>query len=169
MIFSRSAAVSLLLVAGATAGRAAAQTSPAPETLPTAIAAPGATEVTRVHAIGAQIYECGAAKTWVFREPIAALMQDGKTVGRHFAGPSWEFADFSAVVGKAVGSAPGTTVNDVAWLKLSVSAARGTGILTGVTTVQRIDTAGGQVSGPCDSTGALRAEPYTATYVFLRG
>ena len=34
---------------------------------------------------------------------------DGKTVGRHYAGPSWEHSDGSAVVGKAVGNAPGAT------------------------------------------------------------
>jgi hypothetical protein len=168
MIVSRPVAAALLIAACAPGRHAVGQSPPAPDILPAAIVAPGATEVTRVKAVGAQIYECGTAKTWVFREPIAALMQDGKTVGRHFAGPSWEFADSSAVVGKVVGSAPGGTARDVAWLKLSVSTARGTGVLGGVTTVQRLDTEGGQLSGSCDSPGALRAEPYTATYVFLR-
>ena len=27
---------------------------------------------------------------WTFREPIATLLADGKTVGRHYAGPNWE-------------------------------------------------------------------------------
>src|SRR2546421_10876903 len=35
-----------------------------------------------------------------FREPIATLLLDGKTVGRHYAGPNWEHADGSAVVAK---------------------------------------------------------------------
>jgi Protein of unknown function (DUF3455) len=56
-----------------------------------------------VHAEGAQIYECkansGGKVVWQFREPIAALIADGKTVGRHYAGPSWEVADGSAVTG----------------------------------------------------------------------
>ena len=100
--------------------------------------------------------------------PIAALLLDGKTVGRHYAGPNWEHIDSSAVVGKAVGNAPGATANDIPWLKLTVTAGRGTGILSGVTTVQRINTAGGKLEGECDKAGTYRNAPYSADYVFLR-
>jgi hypothetical protein len=45
--------------------------------LPAAIAAPGETPVTTIHAEGAQIYECKAGASgvlvWQFREPIATL------------------------------------------------------------------------------------------------
>src|SRR5919197_2405492 len=78
---------------------------------PDAIAAPGETTVATFHAQGAQIYECKADSagklTWQFREPIATLLLDGKTVGRHYAGPNWEHMDGSAVVGKVTGRAPG--------------------------------------------------------------
>ena len=47
-----------------------------------------------------------------FREPIATLLMDGKTVGRHYAGPSWELTDGSAVTGKVAGRAPGSTSKD---------------------------------------------------------
>jgi hypothetical protein len=30
---------------------------------------------------------------WTLREPIATLLLDGKTVGRHYAGPNWEHMD----------------------------------------------------------------------------
>src|SRR6202161_3786587 len=107
--------------------------------LPDAIAAPGETVVLTVHAEGAQVYECKAAAdgklAWAFREPIATLLVDGKTVGRHYAGPNWEHSDGSAVVGKANGNAPGATPGDIPWLKLSVTSQRGSGVLTGVTTV----------------------------------
>ena len=47
-----------------------------------------------LHAEGAQVYECKAGSdgklAWAFREPIATLLLDGKTVGRHYAGPNWE-------------------------------------------------------------------------------
>jgi hypothetical protein len=96
-----------------------------PDTLPDAIAAPGETIVLTLHAEGAQIYECKAGAdgklAWAFREPTAALLLDGKTVGRHYAGPNWEHIDSSAVVGKAVGNAPGATANDIPWLKLTVT------------------------------------------------
>src|ERR1700720_2561096 len=109
--------------------------APAAETpLPDAIAAPGEIVVLAVHAEGAQVYECKAGAdgklSWAFREPIATLLADGKTVGRHYAGPSWEDSDGSAVVGKVAGNAPGATPNDIPWLKLDVASRRGSGILS---------------------------------------
>jgi hypothetical protein len=140
--------------------------------LPDAIAAPGETAVLTVHAEGAQIYECKAGDdgklAWAFREPIATLFVDGKTIGRHYAGPNWEHMDGSAVVGKAAGNAPGASADDIPWLKLQVTASRGNGVLTGVTTVQRINTKGGKADGPCDKVGAFKSVPYSADYVFLK-
>ena len=128
--------------------------------------------MTTLHAEGAQVYDCkadaGGKLGWAFREPIATLMADGKTVGRHYAGPNWEYSDGSAVVGKAAGNAPGATANDIPWLKLSVVSQRGTGVLSGITTVQRINTQGGKLDGACDKAGATRSAPYSADYVFLR-
>jgi hypothetical protein len=95
-------------------------------------------------------------------------LADGKTVGRHFAGPSWEHTDGSAVIGKVAGSAPGATPNDIPWLKLDVISRRGSGVLGDVTTVQRIDTKGGKLEGACDQAGSYRSVPYSAEYVFLR-
>ena len=113
-----------------------------------------------LHAEGAQVYECKAGAdgklAWAFREPIATLLADGKTVGRHYAGPNWEHGDGSAVVGKAIGNAPGATANDIPWLKLEVTSRRGSGVLTPVTTVQRINTHGGKLEGSCDKAGALQ-------------
>src|SRR5213079_642146 len=147
-------------------------TASAQTPLPDAVAAPGETVVLTLHAEGAQIYECKAASdgklAWAFREPIATLLLDGKTVGRHYAGPNWEHIDSSAVVGKAVGNASGATANDIPWLKLTVTFGRGTGILSGVTTVQRINTAGGKLEGDCDKAGTYRNASYSADYVFLR-
>jgi hypothetical protein len=163
----RTATLALMVLSGSLAGAAAAETP-----LPGAIAAPGETTVLSVHAEGAQVYECKAGTDgklgWAFREPIATLMADGKTVGRHYAGPNWEDADGSAVTGKAIGNAPGATANDIAWLKLDVTAHRGNGILSGVTTVQRINTQGGQLAGACDKAGVTKSAPYSAEYVFLR-
>jgi hypothetical protein len=147
-------------------------TGAAPAQIPPAIATPGESVVATLHAEGAQVYECKAGAdgklAWAFREPIATLVLDGKTVGRHYAGPNWEHADGSAVVGKAVANAPGKGAGDIPWLKLEVVAQRGSGALSGVTTVQRINTAGGVHSGACDKAGALHSAPYAADYVFLR-
>ncbi len=162
----RTATLTLLLL-GSLASVSAAETA-----LPDAVAAPGEAVVLSVHAEGAQVYECKAGTdgklAWAFREPIATLLLDGKTVGRHYAGPNWEHVDGSAVVGKVGGSAPGATPNDIAWLKLGVISQRGTGVLAGVTTVQRINTQGGKLDGACDKAGAFKSAPYSAEYVFLR-
>jgi hypothetical protein len=163
---AKRAALALLLLSGLNVS-AKAQTP-----LPDAIAAPGETVVLTVHAEGAQVYECKAGAdgklAWAFREPIATLFVDGKTIGRHYAGPNWEHSDGSAVVGKAAGNAPGATSDDIAWLKLQVTASRGSGVLTGVTTVQRINTKGGKLDGPCDKAGTFKSAPYSAEYVFLK-
>ena len=159
--------LSLLLLLGSLVSAPAAETS-----LPGAIAAPGETILLTVHAEGAQVYECKAGSdgkpAWAFREPIATLLADGKTVGRHYAGPNWEHIDGSAVAGKVAGSAPGTTPDDIPWLKLEVISHRGSGALTAATTVQRINTRGGKLDGACDQPGAFRSAPYSADYVFLR-
>ena len=121
---------------------------------------------------GAQVYECKAGAdgelAWAFREPIATLLFDGKTVGRHYAGPNWEYSDGSAVVGQAVGTAPGSVAIDIPWLKLDVTSRRGTGIL-----VRRHDSAADQHDGRktqwrLRQGGHLCSVPYSADYVFLR-
>jgi Protein of unknown function (DUF3455) len=159
----------LLALSLLTAGTVA---MPVAAAVPDAIAAPGETVVATFHAEGAQIYDCKADASgklaWQFREPIATLLRDGATVGRHYAGPNWEAGDGSAVTGKAAANAPGTTPGDIPWLKLDVVAHRGSGTLSGVTTVQRINTHGGVVSGACDKAGAFFSAPYSADYVFLR-
>jgi hypothetical protein len=157
----------LLLAVTFSAMSASAQTS-----VPPAIAAAGETVVLTVHAEGAQVYECKAGAdgklAFAFREPIATLLLDGKTVGRHYAGPNWEHSDGSAVVAKAAGNAPGATSDDIPWLKLEVTASRGSGVLSGVTTVQRINTKGGKLEGTCEKAGSFKSARYAADYVFLR-
>jgi Protein of unknown function (DUF3455) len=139
--------------------------------MPPTLAAPGEAAVATIHAEGAQIYECkadsGGKITWLFREPVATLLLNGKTIGRHYAGPTWELTDGSAVTGKAVSNAPGATAADIPWLKLDVVNHRGNGLLSNVTTVQRINTRGGVAQGTCDQLGSFLSVPYSADYSFL--
>jgi hypothetical protein len=166
VLFLKSTALTALLLA-ASFVNATAQTS-----LPEAIAAPGETAVLTLHAEGAQVYECKAGAdgtlAWALREPIATLLSEGKTVGRHYAGPTWEYSDGSTVVGQVVGTAPGGVAMDIPWLKLGVTSRRGNGVLGPVTTVQRINTAGGKLNGACYKAGSYESVPYSADYVFLR-
>ena len=101
-----------------------------------------------------------------FREPIATLLLDGKTVGRHYAGPNWEYSDGSAVLGKAAANAPGATPNDIPWLKLDVFP-RGTGFLA-ISPPCSVNSRGGKLEGACDRTVAFNSCPTRADYVFLR-
>jgi hypothetical protein len=157
-----------LLLLGMLAGSAhAGETS-----IPDALIAAGEKLVLTLHAEGAQVYECKTGKdgklAWSFREPIATLFEDGKTVGRHYAGPNWEHQDGSIVTGRMVGSAVGATDNDILWLKLEAVAHHGTGILANISTVQRLNTKGGQLEGACDTAGQYRSVAYSADYLFLR-
>jgi hypothetical protein len=131
-----------------------------------------------LHAEGAQIYECkpdaskpaseAHALTWQFREPIATLIVDGQSIGRHYAGPNWDHIDGSAVRGKVIASAPGATANDIPWLELEVVDRRNEGILSAATNVRRVNTRGGVAKGSCASAGQYLSVPYAADYVFLR-
>ena len=168
MLYRSTFAVTLA-AAALLASQASAQM---PAQIPAAIAAPGESVIATLHAEGAQVYECKAGAdgklTWAFREPIATLLLDGKTVGRHYAGPSWDHADGSGVAGKALANAPGMTATDIPWLKLEVTARRGSGTLSAATTVQRINTHGGKLDGACDKAGEFKSAPYSAEYVFLK-
>jgi hypothetical protein len=151
----------------------------APIQAQSAIVAPNTAIVATFHAEGAQIYECklsagnepsssGRTLTWQFREPIATIIVSGKSIGRHYAGPNWDHIDGSGVEGRTVASAPGATSKDIPWLKIEVIDHRGSGILSDVTTVQRINTKGGVAQGSCRSAGDYLSVPYSADYVFLR-
>jgi hypothetical protein len=135
---------------------------------PAHLAVHGETLVMTLHAQGAQVYECktdAAGRTsWQFREPVATLIKDGKTVGRHYAGPNWELADGSAIVGKVVAHAESASHADIPLLKLDVTAHRGEGELDAVTTVLRLNTKGGVATGACDAAGTLLSVPYVADY-----
>jgi len=140
--------------------------------MPNAIAVPGEMLVTKAHAVGAQVYECrldpAGNLVWEFREPIATLFIAGKTVGRHYAGPNWEMADGSTVAAKVAARASGASPNDIPLLKLEAVSWQGAGQLSGVTTIQRINTRGGAVDATCDVFGTFLSVPYSADYVFFR-
>ena len=150
----------------------------ASETAPEAIAVGDSARIATLHAEGSQVYECKqkseesstqpAALIWQFREPVATLKSNGVSIGRHYAGPNWDYYDGSGVKGKIVASAPGATQTDIPWLKLDVVEHRGHGVLSNATAVQRINTKGGVASGSCETAGSLLIVPYSADYVFVQ-
>jgi hypothetical protein len=140
---------------------------------PSACEPGGNTIIATLHAEGAQIYECRPSPsrahplTWQFREPIATLIVGGQSIGRHYAGPNWDYVDGSGVKGRVVATRPGATANDIPWLEIEVVEHRNEGILSDATSVQRVNTRGGMKQGPCEKAGEYLSVPYAADYLFL--
>ena len=169
---NRRHASGLLALAIATQLGPPASAAPASEAAPPSFDVANRSAILSVHAEGVQLYECrpeaGGGAVWTFREPIATLIADGKTIGRHYVGPTWQLDDGEAIKAKLAASAPGAGAGDVPLLKLDVSEHRGAGALSAAKLVLRLNTHGGGLKGACAAAGALRAEPYSADYVFLR-
>jgi FtsP/CotA-like multicopper oxidase with cupredoxin domain len=127
----------------------------------------------QLHAKGDQVYTCksdAAQFTWTLKAPDAQLFdKDGKSFGKHFAGPSWEANDGSRVTGKPVANAPSPDANSIPWLLVNVVSHDGSGVLSRVTTIQRLNTKGGKVpASVCDAShlGQELRVPYFADYLF---
>jgi hypothetical protein len=122
---------------------------------------------------GDQIYTCkmdGAEFTWTLKAPEALLFDKaGKPFGKHFAGPSWEAIDGSRVVGKAVAKAPSPDPDSIPWLLVNIVGHDENGLLSRVTTVQRLNTKGGKApASGCDAahSGQEVRVSYSADYLF---
>lgn len=128
----------------------------------------------RVHGKGDQIYTCngeGGQFSWMLKGPEAQLTdKKGKAFGKHFAGPTWEANDGSRVTGKAAANAPSPDGGSIPWLLVTVVSRSGDGVLSRVTSIQRVNTKGGKASASgCDAAhaGQEEREPYSADYVFF--
>jgi hypothetical protein len=135
----------------------------------------GAELVLQAHASGFQIYVCREAAdgtfAWTLKGPEAALYdQGGAVIGKHYAGPSWKHNDGSEVTARAVARVDSPDADAIPWLLLSVTSHVGNGALSRVTSIQRIQTAGGQ-SPLASGCGAPNREvetrsAYEAEYYF---
>jgi hypothetical protein len=150
-------------------GGAVAQIAPA---LPDALTSRGDVPVMTISATGVQVYECranaGGAPEWVFKEPRAELFLDGRKVGRHYAGPTWEHEDGSLIRGKVAARMDAPRAGDIPWLRLDVASSEGVGVFGGIAVVQRINTRGGALAGACPTIGQVSERPYTSDYVMVR-
>jgi hypothetical protein len=132
--------------------------------------------IKQLHATGVQIYECAPAKNdasqfeWAFRGPEAKLLTPrGSSVGKHYAGPTWESNDGSAVVGEVVASSPSPQPGSIAWLLLRAKGTAGKGVFTAVHFIQRLNTVGGSAPGPIcrkEQAGQQLRAAYSADYFF---
>ena len=144
--------------------------------VPEKLAAPATEDVVlQAHASGSQIYVCQAGTdqklSWTLKAPEAQLLDaSGKNIGSHYAGPTWKHNDGSEVTGKPAARQDAPEPDAIPWLLLTAAGHSGTGILSGVTTIQRIHTKGGQPpkADGCDEShrGAEAKSAYTADYYF---
>jgi hypothetical protein len=124
--------------------------------------------VQKAWAAGDQIYVCDGSR-WVFTRPDAKLLSEsGKQIGSHFAGPTWEWSDGSRVLARAVANST-PDPDSIPWLLLTATDHQGDGIMTHVSSVQRLSTKGGRApTVGCDAShkGQESRSHYTAVYFF---
>ena len=153
-----------------------AQVAPHPD-VPDAIRAPAGEQlILLAHASGSQIYVCGQGTDgkpqWTLKAPEAELRDaKGTVIGHHSAGPSWRHNDGSMVTGRAVARAAAPDGDAIPWLLVSVVSHEGRGVLERVTSIQRLNTRGGQPppAEKCDGSKQSVESwiPYTADYYFF--
>jgi len=122
---------------------------------------------------GVQIYEChvapDAAPAWRFVAPDADLFDNtGRRVGHHSAGPTWQHEDGSGFVGTVRARMDSPHAGAIPWLLLSARPQGPDGTFARVSSVQRVNTVGGQAPGEgCgNATLGKRAHmAYRADYV----
>jgi len=129
-----------------------------------------------VAARGIQIYECRARKDgtgyeWAFVAPDAELFDTrSRSIGRHGAGPFWQANDGSRVVGALKARADAPVDSAIPWLLLTTKSTGSPGAFSGVTSIQRVNTAGGVApAAECSAglVGTAARVPYTADYRFF--
>jgi len=149
-------------------------------TVPASIEVPADGGGVLLHAAGAgtQNYACTAGTdggiTWVFIGPQADLSDcNGNVIGHHYASeagagyPEWITVDGTYVVGhKLAAYTPDGGAGSVPWLLLQAVDHGGTGTLSQVAYVQRLDTDGGNAPGTGCDAGDMVQVPYTADYYF---
>ena len=125
--------------------------------------------------VGEITYECrektgmAGQHEWAFVGPVATLYGgDKKMVGKYYAGPTWEAADGSKVTGKQVAIAPAAP-GSIPLQLVKAEPAMGSGAMTGVSYIQRLNTKGGVAPAmACDAMGKGKRQvvAYEADYVF---
>jgi hypothetical protein len=122
------------------------------------------------YALGVQIYRW-TGTSWAFVAPQAVLFaadSDAGPVGIHYAGPTWESASGSLVVGTVLERATPDPAA-IPWLKLEAVFSDGPGIFARVTYIQRVNTVGGLApAAPGAVMGEEARVPYLAEYYFYR-
>ena len=173
-----------------TGGGSAAWLTP-PANIPTAIAVPsGSTLAIHDHGVGTQIYTCTASGaggaggsgadagainySWVLKGPDAILSDvNFAQVGTHGVGPTWTSSDGSMISGTKVAQANNSMAsNAIPLLLLKATSTGGAGVFANITSVQRLNTAGGLAPATGCGSSTVSTETsvaYSADYYFYSG
>jgi Protein of unknown function (DUF3455) len=145
--------------------------------LPDAVKVPDGHQVSmQTVGVGRITYECREKQAmpgqyeWAFVGPDAALNdRSGKQVGKYYGPPAtWESMDGSKVTATQVATAP-AAAGSIPLQLVKANPAMGSGVMNGVTYIQRVDTRGGVAPAmACDMAAKGRQEVvnYQADYIF---
>lgn len=125
--------------------------------------------VLMARATGFQIYVCqpGAdgKPAWTLEAPDAELFDEqGKLIGKHFGGPTWQLNDGSQVTGKMAAKVDAPDPRAIPWLLVTVTGHSGSGKLSGVTSIQRVNTAGGLAPSSAECTAQSGEVEFKSSY-----
>jgi len=131
----------------------------------------------RAYTDGVERYRCDG-ESWEWTGLYAELSLDGVVFGRHFLGARnrvvWQWNDGSSLEGSIL-DILGTDLapdrfHDIPWLLWEPTSHGGEGVLSNVTFIQRVDTAGGAPTALDDCEESRAGEDgtvrFTATHIF---
>jgi len=126
---------------------------------------------------GVHVYECRAAPgrsggyAWTFTNPDATLFEGSRSIGTQSAPNLWESSsDRSSVSAVVQATQPAGDAN-LPWTSMRAQSASETGLFSGVTRVQRVNTVGGVApASGCseDSVGSEVRVQFSADYYFYK-
>jgi hypothetical protein len=147
--------------------------------LPAAVQVPAGNRVAmETVGVGEITYLCSAKKDmagqfeWVFVGPDAKLNdRGGKQVGKYYGPPAtWESMDGSKLTATQLAVAPNGSGNIPSQL-VKANPAMGSGAMSGVSYIQRVDTRGGvapAMACAAGNAGAKQVVQYQADYIFYK-
>ena len=153
------------------------------DALPDAVKVPAGFKVAlETVGVGEISYECRSKAAvagefeWVFVSPKAVLNDRGgkavgKVVGKYYGPPAtWEAMDGSKITATQLAVAPAGAGN-IPFQLVKANAAMGSGMMSGVSHIQRVATRGGTAPAlPCAaaSVGSKQVVGYQADYIFWK-
>jgi hypothetical protein len=126
---------------------------------------------------GAHVYQCGQAAgdanayAWRFTAPDATLYEGTRSIGSHHVPNLWESTSDRSSVSGVLRSTQSAGGDNLPWALYRAQPLASSGMFAGVTSIQRVNTAGGVapvVGCTAANAGAETRIPFTAEYYFYK-